>query len=132
MKTLLILLYIILFTQTTQAGFFSNKCSEGCLVVNGKKIPFWEAETLVSQCDRFRQSSLGRMAVSLSYTEIEKRTNRNPDAPLMNTYFDYVFISESPLVFNRRTKDTNLKYREIVQACVQLKRDFNGDRYWTK
>ncbi len=132
MKRICAFLITILLIQTTEAGLFSNKCSEGCLVVNGKKLTFDEAETLVYQCDSFRRSNFGRMAIGLSYSEIAKRINNNPNAPLMIAHLDYAQISASPLAFTRKTADINLKYREIVQACVQLKRDFNGDRYWTK
>lgn len=108
----------------------SKKCDYGCLIVNGKKMPFVEAETLVSQCDSFRNSSLSFDAINLSFNEISKRTNNDPNAPLMSVHMDYVFISESPLVFDRKTKNNFLKHNEINQACIQLKRDFNGDRSW--
>ena len=108
----------------------SNKCDEGCLVVNGKKMPFGDAETLVSKCDRFRNSSLSFDAINLSFDEISKRTNNDPNAPLMSVHMDYVYISESPLVFNRKAENIFLKHNEINQACIQLRRDFNGDRYW--
>lgn len=133
MKKLLALILAALLAQTAQAGIFGGKCSEsGCLVVNGKNLSFDEAESLLYTCDSFRQSRMGRMAVSLDYGEIAKRTNNNPNTPLMDTYMHYIAISESPLAFSRKAKDANLKYHEIVQACVQLKRDFNGDRYWIK
>lgn len=124
-----ILFGLIFFLSLTGC---SSKCDEGCLLVNGEKIPFGDAEILVSQCDRFRNSSSRYDAVGLGFNEISKKTNNNPNSPLMNTHMDYVFISESPLVFNRETKNVFKKTDEIVQACIQLKQDFNNDRLWTK
>ncbi len=108
----------------------TSKCDEGCLIVNGEKLPFGYAETLLLQCDNFRTSPLSFDAINLSFNEISKRTNNDPNAPLMSVHMDYVFISESPLVFDRKTKNNFLKHNEIRQACLQLRRDFNSDRYW--
>lgn len=108
----------------------TSKCDEGCLIVNGEKLPFGDAETLFSKCNHFINSSSSRLAVGLSYGEIAERTNNDPHAPLMSTHMDYISISESPLVFNRSEENSSLKHNEIIQACVQLRRDFNGDRYW--
>ncbi|MBB4836617.1 hypothetical protein [Acinetobacter schindleri] len=108
----------------------SSKCDDGCLVVDGEKIPFFDAETLVSNCNHFINSSSSRLAVGLSYEEISERTNNDPNTPLMSTYMSYISISESPLVFNRNEENSHLKHNQIVQACVQLRRDFNSDRYW--
>lgn len=110
----------------------SSKCDEGCLLVSGEKIPFWDAKALVSQCDSFRNSSLRYDAVGLGFDEISKKTNNDPNTLLMSTYMNYMSISESPLVFERQTKNIFKKTDEIVQACIQLKQDFNNDRLWTK
>ena len=109
----------------------SSKCDDGCLIVNGEKLSFTEAETLVAKCDHVIHSFLSRQAVSLSYQEVSERTNNDPNSPLMSIYMDYVSISESPLVFDRNEKNPNIKHNEMIQACVQIKRDFNTDRYWT-
>ena len=108
----------------------TGECDEGCLIVNGEKLPFRDAETLLVQCDDFRASPLSFDAVNLSFNEISKRTDNDPTAPLMSIHMDYVFISESPLVFDRKIKNNFLKYKKIRQACLQLRHDFNGDRYW--
>ncbi len=108
----------------------SSKCDDGCLVVNGEKLPFSDAETLLLQCDNFRTSPLSFDAINLSFNEISNRTNNNPNAPLMSAHMDYVFISESPLVFDRKNENNFLKHKQIRQACLQLRHDFNGDRYW--
>lgn len=108
----------------------SSKCDDGCLIINGEKMPFFDAETLVSNCNHFINSPSSRLAVGLSYEEIAERTNNDPNTPLMSTYMSYISISESPLVFNRSEENFSLKHNEIRQACVQLRQDFNGDRYW--
>lgn len=125
MKIILGLLFLIVLSGC------SSKCADGCLIVNGEKLSFIEAETLVSKCDHVIHNFLSRQAVSLSFQEISDRTNNDPNSPLMSIYMDYVSISESPLVFNRKEKNPYVKHNEIIQACVQLKRDFNTDRYWT-
>lgn len=108
----------------------SSKCDDGCLIVNGEKMPFFDAETLVSNCNHFINSPSSRLAVSLSYEEIAERTNNDHNTPLMSAYMSYISISESPLVFNRNEENSHLKHNEIRQACLQLRHDFNGDRYW--
>lgn len=109
----------------------SSKCNEGCFVLNGEKLSFVDAEMLISQCDKFITNFFSRQAVSLSYREIADRTNNNPDTPLMSAYMSYISISESPLIYDRKEKNQYIKHNQIIQACVQLRRDFNTDRFWT-
>ena len=109
----------------------SSKCDNGCFILNGEELSFVDAEMLVSQCDHFRTNFFSRQAVSLSYREIADITNNDPNTPLMSTYMSYMSISESPLIYDRKEKNPYIKHNQIIQACVQLRRDFNTDRFWT-
>lgn len=132
MKILVSLLPIILFIQTAQAGFF-NKCSDyGCLVVNGKKLSFDEAEQLAYQCETFTYRNLGRIALQSNYKEIAQRTGNDVNHPLMMAYLAYSDLYKSPLLFTRAKSSKDINYNEIVRSCNQFHSDFNSNRNWVK
>lgn len=132
MKKLFIFISVILFSSITQAGFF-NKCSDyGCLIINGKKLSFDEAEQLVYHCDTFTNRGMGRIALQSSYSEIAKRTGNDVNSPLMMAYLAYSDLYDSPLSFKRAKSAKDVNYSEIVRSCNQLKNNFNSNRNWVR
>jgi len=118
----------------TDALAFSVSCKLGttiCIKSQGTEIPSKKAIEVLDRCEDFITNDIGRIAMKLSYKEINERT-QGKLTPLALAWHAYGDLIDSPLRFERKAKAEEAKYAEIKRACMELTRDFNDDNKWTK
>ncbi len=113
---------------------FSVSCKLGtttCIKSQGTEIPSKTAIEVLDRCEEFISNDIGRIAMRLSYKEINDRT-QGKLTPLARAWHAYGDIIDSPLRFERKEKAEEAKYAQIKRACLELTRDFNDDSKWIK
>ncbi len=118
----------------TNALSFSVSCKLGtttCIKSQGTEIPSKTAIEVLDLCEDFIVNDIGRIAMRLSYKEINDRT-QGKLTPLARAWHAYGDLIDSPLRFERKAKAEETKYAEIKRACLELTRDFNDDSKWTR
>jgi hypothetical protein len=116
------------------AHAFSMSCKLGtttCIKSQGTEIPSKQAIEVLDRCEDFTAHDLGRVAMKLSYKEINERT-QGKLTPLALAWHAFGDLIDSPLRFERKAKAEEAKYVEIKRSCLELARDFNDDSKWTK
>ena len=128
-----ILLVLCLFAPlTTQA--LNIQCKLGsarCIKSQGTEIPSKQAIQILDLCADFTYNDLGRLALRLSYKEINDRSN-GKITPLVKAWHAFGDLYDSPLSFERKAKAEETSYPEIKRSCQQLDLDFNDDSKWSK
>jgi hypothetical protein len=102
-----------------------------CIKSQGTEIPSKRAIEVLDLCGDFTANDVGRIAMRLSYKEINERT-AGKVTPLALAWHAYGDLIDSPLKFERKARAEEAKYLDIKLACIQLERDFNDDSKWTK
>jgi hypothetical protein len=122
----------LLLPVASQAG--SLQCTLGatrCIKSQGTEIPSRQAIEILDRCNDFTYNDLGRVALRLSYKEINDRS-AGKITPLVMAWHAFGDLYDSPLAFERMKKAEETNYSEIKRSCQQLDRDFNDDSKWTK
>ncbi len=112
----------------------SLQCMVGtvrCIKSQGTEIPSKQAIEILDRCADFTYNDLGRVALRLSYKEINDRFG-NRITPLVKAWHAFGDLYDSQLVFERKRKAEETNYIDIKRGCQQLERDFNDDSKWTK
>lgn len=125
---------LVLAAMHLQSAAFSLQCTIGaarCVKSQGTEIPSKRAIEVLELCDDFTKNDLGRVAMRLSYKEMNDRTGGKL-TPLALAWHAYGDLIDSPLKFERKARAEDAKYEQIKRACVQLERDFNDESKWTK
>jgi len=118
----------------TNSFSFSVSCRLGtttCIKSQGTEIPSKTAIEVLDHCENFISNDIGRIAMRLSYKEINERT-QGKLTPLARAWHAYGDLIDSPLRFERKAKAEEARYAQIKQACIELTRDYNDDSKWTK
>lgn len=102
-----------------------------CISSQGTKIPSKQVIEMLDRCADFTRNDLGRVALRLSYKEINDRA-RGSITPLVRAWHAFGDLYDSPLAFERKRKAEETNYYEIKRACQQLARDFNDNSKWTR
>ena len=113
---------------------FSVYCKLGtttCIKSQGTHIPSKTAIDVLDRCEDFISNDIGRVAMRLSYKEINERT-QGRRTPLSRAWHAYGDLIDSPLRFERKAKAEESMYGQIKRACLELNRDFNDDLKWTR
>lgn len=112
----------------------SLQCTFGvkrCIKSQGTEIPSSQAIEILDRCREFIGNDLGRVALTLSYAEIDKRSSGRL-TPLALAWHAYGDLYDSPLAFQRKSKAEDVNYGEIKRACQQLERDYFDNSKWTE
>ncbi|MCK9381947.1 MAG: hypothetical protein M0P95_12915 [Sulfuritalea sp.] len=102
-----------------------------CINSQGTQIPSKQVIEILDRCAEFTRGDVGRIALRLSYKEINDRSG-NSITPLVKAWYAFDDIYDSPLRFDRKANAEETRYLEIKRSCQQLERDFNDDSKWTK
>lgn len=94
-------------------------------------MPSKQAIEILDLCADFMSNDIGRIAMRMSYKEINERTGGRI-TPLALAWHAYGELIDSPLKFERKPRAEETNYFEIKRACQTLNRDFNDDSKWTK
>jgi len=100
-----------------------------CIKSQGTEIPSKKAIEVLDRCAEFTANDIGRVAMKLSYKEINDRSKEKL-TPLVRARHAYVDLIDSPLTFDRKRKAEETDYFEIKRACGALERDFHDDSKW--
>ncbi|WP_200377148.1 hypothetical protein [Thiocystis violacea] len=111
---------------------WSIGCSIGvstCIISQGTKIPSQQAIEIMDYCENFTYNDLGRQALRLNFSELAERSGGH-DTPLVQAWFAYDYLRNSPLAFARHKEWSQTSYRDVTRACQQLSLDFDDDAKW--
>jgi len=123
-----------LATVAAHVSAASIQCTFGmtrCIRSQGTEIPSKQAIEILDRCSDFTYNDLGRVALRMSYKQIDDRSGGNI-TPLVKAWHAFGDLYDSPLTFERKKKAEETNYAEIKRSCQQLDRDFNDDTKWTK
>lgn len=131
MKRLVLFLWVFVPLATPALSLQCKLGSTRCIKSQGTEIPSKQAIQVLDLCADFTYNDLGRLALRLSYKEINDRSNGRI-TPLIKAWHAFDELYDSPLSFERKSKAEETSYPEIKRSCQQLDRDFNDDSKWSK
>lgn len=119
---LVLLMLCSLLTFSTNANAWSPRCALKltlCVTVQGKTIPFSEAQSMVDYCRDFTRNNIGRHVLHMSLQQIHEVSGGEISHPLLKASIAYQMLQDSSLNYDRSVPIEE-RYFHLRRACAQV------------